>query len=601
MKKLWMVGGVILGLFIAVNAHADINDALVAYYPFDGNANDFSGSGNHGTEYNGVSYAPGIKGQAASFDGIDDYVKASSDGLPTGERTVSLWFYADTISMPRPVLLGYGGGDGWRNCGTSWFMMLTPDPESYFYLSGHCNSFDLYGPYNQQPVGAWYHLVITTSTDGTKFFVNGQEVASHSLFINNTSVIYGRDLAIGVDVRYQGYAPYTDINVGWFDGLIDEVRIYNRSLSEAEIQDLYCNDIDGDGICSGIDNCPKIPNENQLDSDLDGIGDVCDNCPLDPPVLIENTQLSYFESIQSVYDDPAKVFSGDTLLLQDQVYEEDLELDRDIGITLIGGYDCGYNEPPISFSTIRSMTISSGTVVVENVILQDVPAVTCDTNILFCTTSAECTAAGGFWWSDNTCMGVLESETVVSAGDRIWMDRNLGASRVATSPTDSLAYGDLYQWGRGTDGHQSRYSGTTTITSSTDNPGHGVFIIIGASPTSPYDWRIPQNANLWQGVYGTNNPCPEGFRLPTEEEWLTERASWVSQNSAGAFASPLKLVLAGIRLETLGYVGNYGISATYWGISTSSIHSFVITFDSSHTSYGYAQRSRGASVRCIQD
>jgi len=217
---------------------ADLNDGLVAYYPFDGNANDFSGSGNHGTEYNGVRYVPGIKGQAASFDGINDYIKASSNGLPTGERTVSLWFYANTIRMPRPVLLGYGGGDGWGSCGTSWFMMLSPDPEPYFYLSGHCHSFDLYGPYSSPPVGAWYHLAITTSIDGTKFFVNGQRVASHALFINNTSVINGRDLTIGVDVWYQGYGPYTDSNVGWFDGMIDEVRIYNRALSEVEISTL---------------------------------------------------------------------------------------------------------------------------------------------------------------------------------------------------------------------------------------------------------------------------------------------------------------------------------------------------------------------------
>lgn len=89
---------------------------LVAYYPFDGNANDFSGNGRHGTAYNGITYVPGVKGQAASFNGINAYIKASSDGLPTAERTVSLWFFANTIKMPRPVLLGYGGGAG---CGTS--------------------------------------------------------------------------------------------------------------------------------------------------------------------------------------------------------------------------------------------------------------------------------------------------------------------------------------------------------------------------------------------------------------------------------------------------------------------------------------------------
>jgi hypothetical protein len=59
---------------------------------------------------------------------------------------------------------------------------------------------------------------------------------------------------------------------------------------------------------------------------------------------------------------------------------------------------------------------------------------------------------------------------------KTWMDRNLGASQVATSSTDVNAYGDLYQWGRGADGHQCRTSPTTTFLSSTDQPGHGDFI-----------------------------------------------------------------------------------------------------------------------------
>ncbi|GHB53105.1 hypothetical protein [Mongoliitalea lutea] len=55
---------------------------------------------------------------------------------------------------------------------------------------------------------------------------------------------------------------------------------------------------------------------------------------------------------------------------------------------------------------------------------------------------------------------------------RVWMDRNLGASQAATHISDNLAYGDLYQWGRGADGHQCRNSGTTTSLSSTDQPNH---------------------------------------------------------------------------------------------------------------------------------
>jgi len=82
--------------------------------------------------------------------------------------------------------------------------------------------------------------------------------------------------------------------------------------------------------------------------------------------------------------------------------------------------------------------------------------------------------------------------TVTSAG-QVWMDRNLGVSRVATS-FDEEAYGDLYQWGRGADGNERRTSSTTPIISSSDVPSHGSFI----TPTSsPYNWRTPQNDNLW--------------------------------------------------------------------------------------------------------
>ena len=92
------------------------------------------------------------------------------------------------------------------------------------------------------------------------------------------------------------------------------------------------------------------------------------------------------------------------------------------------------------------------------------------------------------------------------------MDRNLGANQVATSSTDANAYGDLYQWGRGNDGHQCRNSSTTSTLSSSDTPPNSNFIL---SPNAPYDWRTTQNNNLWQGVNGTNNPCPTGFRIPT--------------------------------------------------------------------------------------
>jgi uncharacterized protein (TIGR02145 family) len=180
----------------------------------------------------------------------------------------------------------------------------------------------------------------------------------------------------------------------------------------------------------------------------------------------------------------------------------------------------------------------------------------------------------------------------------IWMDRNLGASQVATSSTDAAAYGDLYQWGRAADGHESRTSGTTSTLATSDTPGHGNFITNGSSP---YDWRNPQNDNLWQGVSGTNNPCPSGYRLPTEAEWEAERTSWSSNNEAGAFASPLKLPLAGFRNYsngTLNAVGSYGY---YWSSTVSGTNARNLYFYSSYALMYSYYRAYGFSVRCLKD
>lgn len=187
----------------------------------------------------------------------------------------------------------------------------------------------------------------------------------------------------------------------------------------------------------------------------------------------------------------------------------------------------------------------------------------------------------------------------------IWMDRNLGASQVATSSTDANAYGDLYQWGRAADGHESRTSATTstnaTATSAVPNDGNawdGFFITEGSYP---YDWLTPQDDNLWQGVSGTNNPCPSGYRLPTEAEWEAERTSWSSNNAAGAFASPLKLPVAGYRSRSSGSLGSVGSDGSYWSSTVDGTYSRSLNFSSSYAGMSSDDRAYGTSVRCLKD
>jgi uncharacterized protein (TIGR02145 family) len=185
------------------------------------------------------------------------------------------------------------------------------------------------------------------------------------------------------------------------------------------------------------------------------------------------------------------------------------------------------------------------------------------------------------------------------ATGKIWMDRNLGATQVATSSNDFNSYGDLHQWGRRNDGHQCRasFSSTTTI-SSVDQPLNGDFII---STSVPYDWRNPQNPNLWQGVNGVNNPCPSGYRVPTSAELEAERLSWTTNDAAGAFGSPLKFTRAGYRSSGDATIYDVGASGRYWSSTINGVNSEYLRIFGTSAGIISTNRAYGFSVRCIKD
>ena len=186
---------------------------------------------------------------------------------------------------------------------------------------------------------------------------------------------------------------------------------------------------------------------------------------------------------------------------------------------------------------------------------------------------------------------------VVSPSGKIWMDRNLGASRVATSKDDIDSFGSLYQWGRGTDGHQNRNSATITTLSNTDSPGHGDFI-----SNANGNWRNPSNNNLWQGINGVNNPCPSGYRIPTAVEWVNELSTWNASYSLNpGFNSPLKLPRAGYRYGSSIPSSDRGY---YWSdtYANSTSSQYLLFFDyEASTQTSVSGRAIGYSVRCIKN
>lgn len=193
-------------------------------------------------------------------------------------------------------------------------------------------------------------------------------------------------------------------------------------------------------------------------------------------------------------------------------------------------------------------------------------------------------------WPKDTETQIVDVTNTITG--KVWMDRNLGASRAATSSNDKEAWGYLFQWGRAADGHQLRTSETATRST-----GHGNFIL---SPDEPHDWRSPQNNNLWQGVNGINNPCPPGYRLPTEAEWEEERLSWTNKDAVGAFDSPLKLPMGGFRSSN-GFIYGTGSHGYYWASTADGTNSQSLVFSISSSGVYSGRRAFGRSVRCIKD
>ena len=221
----------------------------------------------------------------------------------------------------------------------------------------------------------------------------------------------------------------------------------------------------------------------------------------------------------------------------------------------------------------------------------------------------------GSAWQELACALLAPDGTAVveltSPGTgRIWMDRNLGASRAATSSTDYLAYGSLFQWCRAADGHQlitwtgssagTAVNSTTSTKSSSTTPGHSLFII---NTSSPYDWLSTQQTDgslWWNGTTaGANNPCPDGYHVPTSTEWSAEIDAGITTYTTAY--SLLKLPVAGCRSYSNGSLSDPGSRGYYWYSSVNGPYAYHLRFTSSFASVDSYVRASGFSVRCLKD
>ena len=215
--------------------------------------------------------------------------------------------------------------------------------------------------------------------------------------------------------------------------------------------------------------------------------------------------------------------------------------------------------------------------------------------LIYNTSTQKINFYNGTLWEENTS---LEDGTVVSASGQTWLSKNLGANNIATASNDVGSYGYLYQWGRNSDGHQFRTSSSAAGPVASGSEGSD-FITNGSSP---YDWLSTQDDTRWNGATkGAHDPCPTGFRLPTETELENERLLFPTNNAAGAFNSVLKLPVAGYRhpsTASLTLVGSFGY---YWSSTVAGTNARYLYFGSNTAPWTSNARAFGFSVRCLKE
>ena len=194
-------------------------DGLIAYYPFDGNPDDYSGNGLDGTPTGSPVIASGIKDTAYKFDGTNFITVPHNNILNPASMTITGWIRFDANTAWMLVSKGVGAG-GYYIYGSSAsaciFSIFADDGTRYNASIGALS------------VGDWYFLcgTIDTATGDMKAYKNGELITTTTNASKGT--VNTTNLFVGCHTS--GYRT---------NGALDEVRIYNRALSGEEIKILY--------------------------------------------------------------------------------------------------------------------------------------------------------------------------------------------------------------------------------------------------------------------------------------------------------------------------------------------------------------------------
>ena len=209
--------------FVEFHQQAGSTNGLLAWYRFDGDASDSSASGRTGSFINSGTFTAGKFGSAYNLNGSSQYVTATDASLPSGSsaRTFSAWIYPTASSINSNVIMAYGSQ---TNEPASGISVYNSSGSTY---ARFCGWGDDYSVATALTLNRW--TLITATFDGTTatVYYNGVSVGTSNR--SSWSTVLGGTLYVGRNLAASGY----------FQGAIDDARIYNRVLSTTEITQLF--------------------------------------------------------------------------------------------------------------------------------------------------------------------------------------------------------------------------------------------------------------------------------------------------------------------------------------------------------------------------
>ena len=198
---------------------------LIAYYPLDGNADDSSGN-----DYNGLAVKTnpdsnrfGNDSSALKFNGINSHVNIPYEfGYPT--KTISLWFYADTIDYELRCILDSDNPNLKYGLTKIAVQNINGNNSLLYELSGYI--------YDSTTIKQkeWHFISMVTSYKSYSFYLDGNKIKSGTISNYYTSADGMRSVVLGSNRNVNNY---------FFSGKIDELRIYNKALTSGQIQSIY--------------------------------------------------------------------------------------------------------------------------------------------------------------------------------------------------------------------------------------------------------------------------------------------------------------------------------------------------------------------------